>query len=182
MFRFIKRFRRDEKGNLTVEAMFLMPVLAISFVLMYIIFDAIRQHTINQRAAYTISDMLSRETDYINPMYMDHAREMLVWLTSKHKRDVSLRVSVLRYDAQRDRYTVMWSKTRGPVDPHQNKDMPALKEKLPGMVDGEQVILTETWTDYQPPMNLGFLPREVRTFVFARPRFTPQLKWGGIGL
>ena len=177
----LRRFRKNEGGNMTIEAAFLMPVMVISVVIMYLIFDAIRQHAVNQKAAYVISDMLSRETDYIDPDYMRRARQMLKFMTSQHKRDITLRVSVLRYDAEKEKYEVQWSKKRGPVPPLKNRDMSAMEAKLPALSHFEEVVIVESWVEYDPPLNLGFLPREIRTMVFNRMRFTPQLLWSGNG-
>ncbi|MWD26524.1 hypothetical protein E0K89_003440 [Aquicoccus sp. SCR17] len=178
----LREFLRDSRASITVESAILLPILSICFVLMYVIFDAFRQQAVSQKASYTISDMLSRETDYINPTYMDHAREMLEWLSSQHRQDIALRVTVISYDADQDRYAVEWSKTRGDSQPWHSSDVRDWHDQLPVMVDNEQVILVETWSQYEPPLNVGFLPREIRTRVFTRPRFTGQLKWRGNGV
>lgn len=178
----LRHFARDTRASLTVEAAILMPILATTFVLMYVIFDAFRQQAVNQKAAYAISDMLSRETDYITPAYLDNARSMLRWLSSKHSQNVTLRVTIVSYDADEDRYEVKWSRTRGAKDSYESSDIRDWHDKLPVMVDNEQVILLETWVDYEPPINVGFLPREIRTRVFTRPRFSSQVSWSNGGV
>ena len=46
---------------------------------------------------------------------------------------------------------------------------------LPLMVDEERQILVETRTVYEPPFTVGLSQQTLRTFVFTRPRFAPQV-------
>ena len=106
----LRGFGKDTEGTLSVEAAIVLPALIFSMLFTYVIFDAFRQNSVAQKAAYTIGDMLSRETDYITPVYMDHSRSMLQYLTDNMNRDVQLRVSVLIWDDKKSKYKVKWSK------------------------------------------------------------------------
>ncbi|KNG92721.1 TadE/TadG family type IV pilus assembly protein [Pseudaestuariivita atlantica] len=172
------RFRKDEEANLSVEAIILLPVLLWAFMAMFIFFDNFRSHSVAQKAAYTIGDMISRETDYIDPTYMTNAYKLLQFLSESEAADTSLRVTVVKYNANKDRYQRVWSKKKGAgYEPLNNTQVKKLANKLPNMVHNEQLILVETKTRYDSVSDIGLLGDEVETFVFTRPRFAPQVMW-----
>jgi len=74
----LRGFRSDERGYVTVEAMILLPVILWIFAACWVYFDAFRQQSVNQKASYTIGDMLSRETNYITPAYIDGTHELVL--------------------------------------------------------------------------------------------------------
>lgn len=175
--RHLRAFRDDTRGNLTLEAAILMPVLFWAFGATFVFFDAFRQNGINQKAAYTIGDMLSRETNVITPDYLDSTRNLLELLTGLDRADLSVRVSMVRYDADDDVHELRWSQTRGGVMPLENSDITDWDTVLPVMVDEEQIIVVETFADWEPVFNIGFGETRFDSFVFTRPRFAPQLHW-----
>jgi Flp pilus assembly protein TadG len=170
----IRAFAGDRRGSVTVEAVIMLPLLFWAYCALFSFFDAYRQTSINQKAAYTISDALSRETSPIDNDYLDSMRDMLQFLTRSGS-ERRLRVSVIRYDADQSEHTVEWSQTRGSVVALNTGEMGALAASLPVMVDEERIILVETWTDYVAPFNIGLNDTTIPTFVFTRPRFAPQL-------
>ncbi len=172
------RYSRDEDANMSVEAVILMPILMWAFVAMFVFFDNFRAHSVSQKAAYTIGDMMSRETDYITPTYMDSAHQLLQLLAEAESGDTSLRVTVIKYNADTDRYQRVWSEQRGPeLAPLDNTAVGKLAPRLPVMVHNEQVILVETKTKYHQVADIGLLNDEVDTFVVTSPRFAPQVLW-----
>lgn len=176
----IKRYRDDEEASLSVEAIILLPVLLWAFMAMWIFFDNFRSHSIAQKAAYTIGDMLSRETDYIDQTYINNAWEVLQLLSDSDPQHTALRITVVRYDADDNEYQRVWSRRRGDeLGILSEAEVTALGPHLPNMVDGEQLILTETVTRFDSIADIGLMNEWVQTFVFTRPRFAPQLVWSG---
>lgn len=174
----LRRFARAERGNMTVEAAILMPILLTTFVGLYSVFDGFRAQTVNQRAAYTISDMLSRETQLIDDTYIDNAYAMTLFLAGVQDSNVRMRVSVISYDEDDDEYTVEWSEVRGAgYSVYDTDDVHDWHDILPIMVDGEQTILVETSITYVPVLGFGLGERSIDTRVFNRPRFAPQLRF-----
>ena len=174
----LARFARDDRGNMTVEAAILMPILLMTFVGLYSVFDGFRQQSVDQRAAYTLSDMLSRETDLIDDTYIDNAYKMLRFLANTQDSNVRMRISVVSYNEFQDRYTIEWSEVRGGTyKSYLTKDVKDWHDILPIMADGDQLILVETQVDYIPPVGFGLGKRTISTRVFNRPRFTSQLRW-----
>ena len=45
------------------------------------------------------------------------------------------------------------------------------------MPDNERITLVETWRDFEPLFKTGLERREIRNFVFTRPRYAPRTIW-----
>lgn len=169
-------FLRREDGVIAIEAMIIMPVMFWAFLSMFSIFDAFRTYSITQKAAYTVGDAVSRETAPIDSDYLTGVLDMFEYLSGSQGNS-SLRITSLVYDAGDDRFYRDWSQTRGNKQPLRNSDIANWKDKLPVMPDRERIVLVETWTTYEPPFATGLEQREIRTFVFTRPRYAPRVCW-----
>ncbi|UOA28211.1 TadE/TadG family type IV pilus assembly protein [Pseudosulfitobacter sp. DSM 107133] len=177
-FQWMRRFVRKEDGNVAVETMVIIPVLFWGYLTMYAIFDAYRQQTLNEKAAYTIGDMISRQTTPLDVAYLDGARSLLKYLTRNSGVDPTIRVSSIKYDAENNIYKRDWSKVRGSnADALTNTDVENWHDRLPVMLDNEHIVVVETFVDYKPAFNIGLEERTIRQFVFTRPRYTPQVLW-----
>ena len=174
----LKRFRRENSGSITVEFAIIMPMLFWGYASSYIFFDGFRQSTINLRAAYTIGDMVSRETQVLTPAYIDSMYNMAQLLT-RNDSPMSLRITVIRWDEEDDKFYLDWSQARGAVEGMTEANLVDLEELLPSMPDAERVILVETWNTWEPVINVGLDARTMDHFVFTRPRFAPQVIFEG---
>lgn len=169
-------FARREDGTIAIEAMIVLPLLFGTFLSIFTIFDAFRQYSLNQKAAYTIADAISRETIPINNDYMNGSRDLFEYMT-RSGTDVGLRVTSVYYDADEDTYKVDWSQTRGGHSQLDSSHTSDWHERLPMMVDNERVVVVETWSSYDPPFKTGLEETEIRNFVFTRPRYAPRVLW-----
>lgn len=178
----IGTFAGGNRGSVTVEAAIMLPLLVWAYCALYTFFDAYRQTSISHKAAYTISDMISRETDPIDDAFLDGSYQMLNFLTRSPDAR-RLRVSVIRYDSDMDVHEVEWSHTRGTVAALDNDALTDWDTKLPVMVDEERLILVETWMDYDAPFSIVNLNGQtIETFIFTRPRFVlGQVCWDTCG-
>lgn len=169
-------FVRSERGSVP-EALVILPIMFWAYMASYVFFDGYRQSSVNLKAAYTISDMISRETDPINNAYIDSMHQMHRLLTSAF-RNTTLRVTVVRWDEEDNRYYRNWSAARGGALPRTDADMIDLASRLPVMTDNELVILVETTNLFQPVFpGVGMGDVSLDNFVFTRPRFADQLLW-----
>lgn len=173
----LARFARNETASLTVEVMIMLPVLLWAFAGTFIFFDMFRENSVSEKAAYTVGDILSRETDAITPTYMDNTLTLFSTLSGIPSENIGLRVSVIRWDGDDEAYDLRWSQARGDADPLAARDVRAWEDVLPIMVDDEQIILVETFSRYTPFMDVGLGAMTLDTFVYTRPRFAPQLVW-----
>jgi len=170
----LKAFAADTRGSVSVEFVLVMPALFWVFMMSYVYFDGYRQSSLNLKATYTISDLISRETETINTAYVDSMYELMKLLIRSDS-PVQMRISVIRWDEDDARYYVLWSTNRGYGLNLSNDTISDLKDKLPVMPNNEQVILVETINTYIPPFEVGMSERNLQNFVFTRPRFGPQV-------
>jgi len=175
----LKAFRRETDGMVSVEFAFYAPFLLLIFASIYTYFDAFKQESANLKAAYTISDLISRETNAINNDYIDSMHN-LTELLIRSGSALSLRISVIRWDQADDRYYVDWSVVRGTeLSAWTDATISNVESKLPTMPDQERVILVETKNNVDPAFRIGFPDMEIFNFVFTRPRFAPQIVFAG---
>lgn len=175
---FLYRFRDDARGAVSVEFVMMMPLLFWAHMAIYVFFDGYRQSTINLKAAYTIGDVISRETQPIDDEYLDTLYNMLQFLT-RPRAQTGLRVTIVRFDAEDDRYYVDWSVGRGTFvnDIIDDNRIAELDDQLPTMPDQERVIFVETQNIFVPLFKVGLPEKPLENRIFTRPRFAPQVVW-----
>ena len=175
----LKAFRRNTDGMVSIEFAFYMPFLLFIFASIYTYFDAFKQESANLKAAYTVSDLISRETNAINNDYID-SMHSLTKLLIRSGSSISLRISVIRWDEDDDRYYVDWSVNRGTaLTSWTDATISNVEDDLPAMPDQERVILVETQNDVDAAFKIGLPDMEIYNFVFTRPRFAPQIVFEG---
>lgn len=174
---YVKSFREDTRGTVAVEAVIMIPMLFWAFLAMAVFFDMYRAKSTTEKAAFTISDILSRETNAIDMTYLDSVQDLYTEISTL-KNEGELRVSVIAYNPDTSKYFLDWSNMTGDVDDSlTDSDLVDLADQLPILVAGERLILVETFGSYTAPVNVGIGTVNMDTFVFTRPRFGPQLVW-----
>lgn len=172
----LRRLWRDTGGTVSVEFVLTMPFVFWSFMAAYVYYDGYRQSALNLKAAYTISDLISRETMAINNNYIDSMQNLLNMLTNTYDAP-TLRVTVIRWSARDKRYYVDWSANRGFSNDLTDENVSDMEHRLPVMPNNERVILVETSSVFSPMFNIGMGDKTLTNFVFTRPRFAPQVAW-----
>ena len=145
-------------------------MLAWCYLAMYVFFEGFREQSVNIKVAYTLGDILSRQSDYVTPELMDSLFALQTTLTDTPL-PKKLRVTAVRYVAASNSYQVRWSQARGGAAALTNANLAAMAARIPIMADGEVAVLTETWMDYAPAMNVGIQPFTFSELVVTRPRF-----------
>jgi len=171
-------FAADESGTVLPEAVIVLPSMFWAYLATFVWFDAFRSETEYMKAAYAMADAVSREVSPITDNYMDSMSKMLDFMTSS-PRDVQLRVSIICWSENQQKYSVAWSQTRGGASKQDNNTINNYEAHLPNFKQGDQVILLETFTRWEPAFNMGLKPREIYNAIVTRPRFAPQVKWDG---
>ncbi|MCF6431825.1 pilus assembly protein [Leisingera sp. MMG026] len=175
----LRIFRCRTEGSVSVEFALYTPLLLALFASIYTFFDAFRRDSVNLKAAYTISDLISRETTAINDDYIDSMYEM-AQLLIRQDSQLGLRVSVVRWDDDDAKYYVDWSEVRGTSDiTWTDTTINTVAGKLPDMPDQERVILVETFNEMEPAFNVGLPTLNLDNFIFTRPRFAPLVVFEG---
>ncbi|WP_051927394.1 TadE/TadG family type IV pilus assembly protein [Ruegeria halocynthiae] len=182
--RLLGTFAGNENGNLSVETAIIFPLLVWTVTLTYTYFDGFLESTANLKAAYTVSDLISREgedavTDtYAESMYLIFNRMV------RNNSPLRMRLSVIQYIAAdedagtEERYRVEWSTTCGFESNWTDANLEPLIERLPEMADLDTMIIVETSKEYVPLLNTNWLnsDRTFNNFIFTRPRFVPIVK------
>lgn len=169
-----ERFRKDEDGSVSVEAIIIIPLLFWAIMAVFSYFDGYRQSALNLKAAYTIGDLISRETQEVDDTYIDTMQELMTMMVGS-RTDVDIRISLIRFDEDDNRHYVNWSTVRGFTEELTDDNIGDLRDKLPPMPDADTLILVETSNLFVAPFNVGIDDIELDNFVFTRPRWTNQV-------
>lgn len=174
----LRHFFHTTDGAVSVEFVLAMPILFWAFAACFVFFDGYRQSAINLKATYTISDMISRETAGIDDNYIDSLQKLMTLMTRSGSA-AALRITVVRWNKDTQKYYVDWSTTRGYPSVLTDTHVTGMKDRLPTMADEERVILVETSNTFTPTFRVGVDEKQLTNFVFTRPRFAPQIAWAG---
>lgn len=176
--RHVNRFARDTEGNIAVEILIWLPFVLFLLAATFSLHDAFRYKALNTKAAYTISDAISRQTDPIDNAYLDGMVELLDFLV-RPGGDSSVRVTLVRRNENKNKYVREWSKTRGDFTALKTTDLTQMEDQLPTMLHNERVIVVEIETYYTPPFAIPGLTGEglFYNYGFTRPRFAPKIVW-----
>jgi hypothetical protein len=177
---FARQFVADTRGSVTVEFIIMMPIIFYAFMAIYVYFEGYRQSTINLKAAYTISDLISRETEIISDEYIDSMQAMMQILTRANSA-IAMRLSVVRWSGDDNRYFVEWSENRGYEPNYTDASISTIEDKLPLLPDNEIVIVVETDNTYVPLFKVGMGNKQLKNFVFTKPRWVDQLCYLPLG-
>ena len=176
------RFARDESGTVMAEAVIVLPMLLWSYLALFVYWDSFRSINIIQKAAYTVSDMISREMVTISTTYVPGMRTMMQYLVNDTN-TVRLRVSSVTYSLANRRFEVRWSRSpNNAMAELTTTTLQALTDcatpvrcRVPAMSDGDFVIIVEAEIDYKPAFSIGLGNQVLRQFVVTRPRFVPRI-------
>lgn len=171
-------FFRDERGTATTELVIILPMLVWSMTAITLFFDAFRARSTNLKAAYTISDMISRENPFVGPRYIGGLNKVYDFIAASAN-PTWVRITLVQFDTEDPtndddgKHILQWSYgTNGKV-----KLTPAtlssVENQIPIMGHGDSLILVESHMKYVPFAKIGFASYDLDNFVATRPRFTP---------
>lgn len=178
MLNHLRRFARNDQGSLTIEFMIWVPVIMLwlSFSVAY--YDANKNRNDAAKAAYTISDLVSRQVEVSDPFFVQIAA-LQNNLLPRTSGDHAFRVTSIEFQAaetedEEDLWLVQWSTSTGAFQGHTDDTLDT--SLFPPIADTETIILTEVSVPFAPIMaNVGinnqiwFLP------VVTRPRFVSAI-------
>lgn len=195
--RALARFRSDESATLSVELVLVLPLLSFWLATSFLFFDVFRVNMVNEKAAYTIADMISRQNQ-VDANFIEGTNNIFDFLINR-RGATWLRATSVKYNAADAaagtpaNHEVMWSiATRGreEFDTAKFNDLD-LDDLIPIMDDQETVIVTETVTIYLAPFSATFIAGtpdddpvwgaeapgvfQFNTFIVTRPRFVQQI-------
>lgn len=167
----LRAFATDSAGNMAAEGLIASVFLFWWYMASFSFFDVYRQKNINLKAAYTIADLISRQTNAVDADYIEGLNDLFDYLTTSRE-PTWIRVSSVIYDATDDKYEVAWSYGTGSALAHSNSSINAQRGRIPFMPEGDSVLVVETNMAFEPVFKLiGIDPRWLTTFITTRPRF-----------
>lgn len=173
-------FRRDETGALMAEAVLVLPFLLWSYLALFVYWDSYRAINTVQKAAYTVSDMISRERTSVTEAYivgMDAIIETLI----DQDQDAKTRITEITWSQLNNRYEVFWSRSPHNAMPQlTTASVAALADRLPTMADGDHMVLVEVEVNYKPSFKVGIEDQVLKQFIVTRPRFLPRICLVGV--
>lgn len=169
-----RSFHRKADGSMSVEAMLVMPLILTALMMSYGFYSAFDAKMRANKAAYTLADYITRQTDAVTPEFVEGMAEMYKFLNNK--RDISLRVSAVRWstaNTDAGEYELVWSSGMG--------DLAALdgasdiESRLPLLSNGSEVVVVETIRPWSTPFNIGLDSIKFSDVVTTQPRFATQV-------
>lgn len=167
-----RRFRDQEDGLVMTEFLIMLPLLVWTFMALFIYWDAFRTINQAQKAAFSVSDLISRQGE-IDNTFINGMQSVAEYLMAESP-GVRIRITSVEYDEDGNEHRVLFSRSPG------NK-LPALtdgdlasatyKDRIPLMADNDSVVIVETQIDYKPAFNVGITSHSFDNFVVTRPRY-----------
>lgn len=181
----LRRFARETRGNMVIELLFVMPLFLWAILGTIIYFYGFQMRASNLNAAYTISDLLSREMEGpITPAYIEGIDEVFNYLSDTSDELGRIRVTLVVCtdkcgpdDTGRE-LDIDWSYGTDGLAAMTEADLASEYEpQIPLMPANERVIVVESQVLYEPPVWFGVEPMAMQSFIVTRPRFVPKLEW-----
>lgn len=185
-------FRATTEGSMSVEAMLVLPLLVWWYVASFEFFEAFRERNANTKAAYTLADMITRESLPVNAAYIDGMGQVFEYLTLSDEptrirvTSITFKQTVGQPDPTVGKFEVQWSHGTGTYTDHTTATLQLVKGHLPKMTPGDTAILVETYSSYVPIFRIGLDMQNnpdplgnlwFSQFVVMRPRFLPAITW-----
>jgi Flp pilus assembly protein TadG len=198
----LRNFISQTRGNMAVEAVLVLPMLAWVFIAFTVFWDAYRVKHLAQKATYTIADVISRERAQVRKQFVYSYLRLFRYaaevpgnpnLTDYTTAPAVVRVTSVLFakDENGDgSIGVLWSMSSDPgrMALHTNDTIETIKAQIPAMLDGDNIIVVESRLRWQPkftaamaasligPSTLGWMTeRDIDVLTTVRPRFVPKV-------
>lgn len=167
------RFAAREEGTIMAEGLIILPLLVWAFIGLFVYWDAFREMNTVQKAAYTLSDVLSRQRTGVNNAYVTGMKQLFDYLVGDSQKTNVIRVTSVTRNAVSKKFEVHWSRTSNAVA------MPALttatlqdyQAQIPTMSDNDYAVIVEVRVPYYPIFDVGLGDLKFTEFIVTRPRF-----------
>jgi hypothetical protein len=162
-----------------VEFLLLLPLLIWVMIALVAFWDVFRTINTAQKAAYSVSDLISRQEDNLSVSFIDGMQDVFDYLMVANVQDTRLRITSLYYDDATKSYKLIFSVSPGDrVIPYTETDLQTLTDRIPILNDKDSVVIVETLVDYTPPFNTGIFniadalgSNVFDEFIVTPPRF-----------
>lgn len=169
-----KNFQRETSGAVTVEVVIIFPLIALLLISCFTFFDAFRKYRNAQNITFTVSDIISRYTEF-NDVILNDLNNIYNEITLSNDANTHIRVtSVSEYFGS---LKIDWSAaTNNAVIHNDITDLPT--EYIPTLSIGETVLLVETSVKWRPFSDwVGLASRDIQSMHIVSPRFAGKLDY-----
>lgn len=181
----LRTFAADQRGSLTIEFVIWVPVLAFWMVFSIVMFDAYTNQNRATKAAYTISDILSRETEALDSARLEQLYALQDRLLPRAGPYRALRITNIRCNIDPDApedgcdFEILWSVRRAEagMEGYEAIDDPAdlPLAMIPLMRDRDELLLVDLGVHFQPVAGVGIDARWWDVRVITRTRYITGL-------
>ena len=180
--RSVHRFTRDTSGAALVEMGIALPMLILLTCGALVVQDAVRMSYLRSKAAYTVSDMVSREDSLIDSDYFDGLNSVFKYiLGDKHPSELRISTIECTADCENEAERVLefcWSHPSSGLQALTNDEIAFYAANTPLFTEGDTLLMTEAFLDYTPMFGDFILSRRTyETLAFTRPRIAGQIKF-----
>lgn len=183
----LRGFTRNEDGIASMEMMMMMPLYLFCILGTFTYWDAFDVANRSQKAAYSVSDLLTRNQDmqgvpeaYVNGMFSTMQYMMGDTLPTR------TRVTSVFFD-DTNGYRVLWSRSSTTTLPRlTTSSLTTIQSHLPVMFDGDALIVVEATVDFEPMFSLTNWAMQALDLdsmyhvVVTRPRFMSKICLRGV--
>ncbi|MDG1531944.1 MAG: hypothetical protein P8Q99_11390 [Paracoccaceae bacterium] len=172
----LKRFFvEDQSGVILVELIVMLPAMLFAFYMGFAFFDAYQAKVASERAAYTLGDLISRETGTVDSAYIDGMGEIFTYLTDADQDDYWFRVTSLTWSDEDEGHTIDWSDATTNNSAMTQSELNSILESIPLMADGDTIMVVETNETYTPILSNMIGNQIFKNINIVRARFVPAV-------
>lgn len=183
------RFLRDERGGVLLEFVLFLPFLVWTMIAIVVFWDVFRTINTAQKAAYSVSDLISRQEDNLSTDFIDGMQDVYNYLMLSQSENVDIRITSLYYDLATDQYRLIFSVSPDDkLTPYTEPQLQTLRDQIPILNDRDSVIIVESQVTYDPPFNTGIFniatalgSNVFGNFIVTPPRFRSAICLQGPG-
>lgn len=181
LFSRLKDFWADRSGTLTVEALFIVPVMALGMSGFFAFWHIYQTQNMVQKGTYAVADMLSREMIPATPAFINGLETTLEYMI---QRNANIRVTSIRRTSDGPTgvtgLDVLWSYSPGNIlQARTEADLWQIEPDIPMMSIGSNVIIFESRVPYTSVTDMVTVTTINETLAM-RPRFLPTLCMTGV--
>lgn len=188
------RFSRDENGLASAEMALVLPIYLFAILGTFTYWDAFDVGNRAQKAAFTVSDLITRKQDVVTEGYVNGLFSTMQYMMGPEI-PVRSRITSVFYNGTLRRYEVIWSRSSTPGIPQlTTATILTLQSHLPELADGDSIMVVEGNFDYEPILGewtslgtgMGSTDEAtveagvMRQVVVTRPRFLPKICMQGV--
>ena len=163
----LKRLRKDESGSIPIEGVMGALLLLGWYAIAFEFYDAFRMRAKATKAAYTVSDLLSRQRDEVGPKFVNGMKMVYDYVSDARISDRSwMRVSLIECraddedwepcDGVKKKISLISSySTATSIPKHTDTTMKDETARIPVMSAGDMAAVVETSAFYNPVIGIG---------------------------